>query len=41
MSEKPAIVDGRRIINPHIAEESGFAYYGIGLGQTTQKIKGG
>jgi UDP-N-acetyl-D-mannosaminuronate dehydrogenase len=33
MNEKPAIVDGRRIINPHIAEESGFTYYGVGLGK--------
>jgi len=36
MGEKPAIVDGRRIINPHMAEESGFTYYGIGLGKHTK-----
>ncbi len=33
MSEKPAIVDGRRIINPHKAENLGFIYYGLGLGK--------
>jgi len=33
MNEKPAIIDGRRIINPHIAEKLGFTYYGIGLGK--------
>ena len=33
MNEKPAIIDGRRIINPHITEKLGFTYYGIGLGK--------
>jgi UDP-N-acetyl-D-mannosaminuronic acid dehydrogenase len=33
MTEKPAIVDGRRMINPHGAERLGFTYYGIGLGK--------
>jgi hypothetical protein len=31
MNEKPAIVDGRRIINPHEAEDLGFVYYGVGF----------
>jgi len=31
MEKKPIIVDGRRIINPHEAEDLGFTYYGIGL----------
>lgn len=33
MAEKPAIVDGRRIINPNKAEKLGFLYYGIGFGK--------
>jgi len=32
MKEKPAIVDGRRVINPKDAKRYGFAYYGIGFG---------
>jgi UDP-N-acetyl-D-mannosaminuronic acid dehydrogenase len=31
MNEKPAIVDGRRIINPDEAEDLGFIYYGVGF----------
>jgi len=31
MNEKPAIVDGRRIVNPHEAEDLGFIYYGVGF----------
>jgi len=31
MNEKPAIIDGRRIINHHEAEKLGFTYYGVGL----------
>jgi UDP-N-acetyl-D-mannosaminuronic acid dehydrogenase len=32
MNEKPAIVDGRRIIiDPHEAEDLGFIYYGVGF----------
>jgi len=30
MNDKPAIVDGRRILNPHEAEDLGFIYYGVG-----------
>ena len=33
MNEKPVIVDGRRIINPHDARKLGFYYCGLGLGQ--------
>jgi UDP-N-acetyl-D-mannosaminuronic acid dehydrogenase len=32
MNDKPAIVDGRRIISPLEAEKTGFFYCGIGLG---------
>jgi len=31
MNEKPAIIDGRRIINPREAEDLGFIYYGVGF----------
>jgi len=31
MSEKPAIVDGRRILDPRKAEDLGFTYYGVGF----------
>ena len=37
MTEKPAIVDGRRMINPHGAERLGFTYYGIGLGKPSSR----
>jgi len=37
MNEKPAIIDGRRIINRHEAEKLGFTYYGIGLGKPHKK----
>jgi len=33
MNDKPAIIDGRRIINPYEAENLGFVYFGIGFGQ--------
>lgn len=33
MNSKPAIIDGRRIINPHEAEKLGILYYGIGFGK--------
>jgi UDP-N-acetyl-D-mannosaminuronic acid dehydrogenase len=32
MNEKPAIIDGKRIIDPDKAEKLGFTYYGIGFG---------
>ena len=32
MNDKPVIIDGRRIVNPHEAEDLGFIYYGIGYG---------
>jgi UDP-N-acetyl-D-mannosaminuronic acid dehydrogenase len=32
MNSKPAIVDGRRIINPNTARQLGFSYFGLGLG---------
>ena len=31
MNNKPAIIDGKRIINPHEAEKTGFTYHGIGF----------
>jgi UDP-N-acetyl-D-mannosaminuronic acid dehydrogenase len=31
MNEKPTIIDGRRIMNPHEAEDQGFIYYGVGF----------
>ena len=37
MNCNPAIVDGRRIVNPKIAKNLGFAYYGLGLGFTAKK----
>ena len=33
MANKPAIIDGRRILNPHEAEKLGFLYYGVGFGK--------
>lgn len=36
MNDKPAIIDGKRIINPHEAKRLGFAYYGIGYGKPNQ-----
>lgn len=32
MNFNPAIVDGRRIIDPKVARKAGFSYYGLGLG---------
>lgn len=32
MKNNPAIIDGRRIINPYEAEDLGFIYYGVGFG---------
>ena len=32
MKYNPAIVDGRRIVNPATAENLGFFYYGLGFG---------
>jgi len=37
MNEKPAIIDGKRIINPHKAEKLGFTYRGIGFGKMNIK----
>ena len=38
MNDKPAIIDGRRTIDPHEAKNIGFTYYGIGFGaQTNEK----
>ncbi|MFZ7136930.1 MAG: nucleotide sugar dehydrogenase [archaeon] len=34
MNDKPAIIDGRRIISPQEAEKHGFTYYGIGYGKS-------
>ena len=31
MNEKPAIVDGRRVINPEEARKQGFTYFGVGF----------
>ncbi|RJX16064.1 nucleotide sugar dehydrogenase [Candidatus Bathyarchaeota archaeon] len=33
MKKNPAIVDGRRIINPYKATKLGFIYFGVGLGE--------
>lgn len=30
MNNNPSIVDGKRIITPHVAEEKGFSYFGVG-----------
>ncbi len=30
MNEKPIIVDGKRVIDPNRAQETGFLYYGVG-----------
>jgi len=32
MNDKPAIIDGRRITDPHKAKNTGFIYYSIGFG---------
>jgi len=32
MNDKPAVIDGRRIVNHHEAEKLGFIYYGVGFG---------
>jgi UDP-N-acetyl-D-mannosaminuronic acid dehydrogenase len=32
MNDNPAIIDGRRRVNPHEAEKLGFIYYGVGFG---------
>lgn len=37
MNEKPAIVDGRRIISSRRAKKMGFTYYGIGLGKPNSR----
>jgi UDP-N-acetyl-D-mannosaminuronic acid dehydrogenase len=37
MNDKPAIVDGRRIINPTETEKHGFIYYGIGYGKSRNR----
>jgi len=34
MNDNPAIIDGRRIVNPHEAERLGFIYYGVGYGKS-------
>src|SRR5271157_41352 len=33
MNNKPAIIDGKRIINPCQAKKLGFTYYGVGYGK--------
>jgi len=33
----PAIFDGRNLYDPHIVEEAGIAYYGIGRGRSLQR----
>ncbi|MEM3365452.1 MAG: nucleotide sugar dehydrogenase [Candidatus Methanomethyliaceae archaeon] len=33
MADKPAIIDGRRILNPRETESVGLLYYGIGFGK--------
>jgi UDP-N-acetyl-D-mannosaminuronic acid dehydrogenase len=38
MADKPAIIDGKRIVNPHEAEELGFTYYGVGYGKPGRPI---
>jgi len=32
MNEKPAIIDGRRVVRPLEAKKQGFVYIGIGHG---------
>jgi UDP-N-acetyl-D-mannosaminuronic acid dehydrogenase len=34
MADKPAIIDGKRIVNPNEAEDQGFTYYGVGYGKS-------
>ena len=36
MTNKPAIIDGRRIVNPYEAEKLGFIYYGVGYGRSRE-----
>jgi UDP-N-acetyl-D-mannosaminuronate dehydrogenase len=38
IENKPAVIDGRRIINLHKAEKLGFIYYGVGYGKS--RVKG-
>jgi len=37
MNDKPAIVDGRRIVNPNEAEKLGFIYYGTGFNKRSSE----
>ena len=37
MENKPAIIDGRRIVDCETAENLGFSYYGIGLGHVSSR----
>ena len=39
MNNKPAIIDGRRMINPYKAEKLGFIYYGVGFGKSKCEYK--
>jgi UDP-N-acetyl-D-mannosaminuronic acid dehydrogenase len=38
MNSKPAIIDGRRIINPAEAKKLGFNYYAIGFGPSNDSL---
>ena len=37
MNTRPVIIDGKRIINPEVAEEIGFVYYGIGCSKPKKR----
>jgi len=38
MNSRPAIIDGRRILNPYEAKKLGFLYYGLGLGRLEKLV---
>jgi hypothetical protein len=40
MNNKPVVIDGRRIINPHEAEKLGFIYSGAGFNKPNAEETG-
>lgn len=40
MNEKPAFVDGKRIVSPEEAKKHGFVYFGVGYGESKREKVG-